>query len=239
MERGLAPSLERAQALILAGRVVVGETRVDKPSEPYAPEAVLRVKGPDHPFVSRGGVKLASALDFFKIAPSGKTCLDVGASTGGFTDCLLQRGAGKVFTLDAGTNQLDFKLRTDPRVVARENFNVRYLKAGDIPEKIDLIVLDVSFISLKFLVSPILENLPGPWDILMLIKPQFEASKGLVGRGGVVRDLELIEKIVTDLTQWVQEKGLQIRGTLPSPLKGEKGNQEHFLAAHWNGVQEP
>lgn len=229
VERGLAFSRERAQALILAGLVVAGERRVEKASQSYPPDIAIRVKGQDHPYVGRGGVKLAGALDFFGVDPTHKTCLDLGASTGGFTDCLLQRGARRVYAFDAGTQQLDFKLRSDPRVVSREGYNARFLKPEDIPEKIDLIVVDVSFISLKLLFSPIITAVPGPWEALILVKPQFEAGKGQVGRGGVIRDEALVEKIVKDLSQAAQASGLKVLASTPSALKGEKGNQEYFL----------
>src|SRR5262249_30154606 len=172
--------------------------------------------------------KLAYALDHFGTDPVDKTCLDIGAPTGGFTDCLLQRGARRVYALDSGTHQLHERLRQDPRVIARENFNARYLKGTDIPEKIDLVVMDVSFISLKLLIPPLLEAIPGPWDVLMLVKPQFEAGKGQVGRGGVVREEGQQRRIVQDLTRFAEGCGLRILGSIPAALKGEKGNQEYF-----------
>ena len=228
--RGLAPSRERAQAMILAGKVLVREQRVEKPSEIFDPETTeLRIKGPDHPYVGRGGVKLAGALDHFRIDPKGKTCLDVGASTGGFTDCLLQRGAKKVFTLDAGSNQLDYKIRQDPRVVWRENFNARYLASGDLPEAIDLVVVDVSFISVKLILSPLVAALPRPWSGLILLKPQFEVGVDQVEKGGLVRDAKLREKTVQEVGDFGQGLGLALQGWAPAVIKGEKGNQEYFL----------
>lgn len=230
VDRGLAPSRQRAQALVMAGLVLVGEERVEKASQRFDPQQPgLRVKGSDHPYVSRGGVKLQGALEDFAIDPTDKVCLDVGASTGGFTDCLLQKGARRVYTLDTGTNQLDYKIRRDPRVVARENFNVRYLKAGDIPEPVDLVVLDVSFISVKLLVPALLLALSPGWTGLFLIKPQFEAGRDKVERGGVVTSPEVLEEVLSDIQGFFRAAGLQILGLKPAVLKGESGNQEFFI----------
>lgn len=230
VEKGLAPSRERAQAMILAGNVLVKEQRVDKPSQSFDPQELeLRIKGADHPYVGRGGVKLAGALDHFGVDPTGKTCLDVGASTGGFTDCLLQRGARKVYTLDSGSHQLDYRLTQDPRVIWRENFNARYLKPEDLPEPIDLVVVDVSFISLKLILGPLVAALPRPWQALTLVKPQFEAGVGQVEKGGLIRDKGLQEKIIQEIGRFGQDLGLNLQGRVPSVLKGEKGNQEYFL----------
>lgn len=231
VQLGLAPTRERAQALVLAGKVYVGERRVDKASQSFPNDAPVRVKGPDHPYVGRGGVKLEKALEHFGIDPRGKVCLDVGASTGGFTDCLLQRGAVRVYTLDSGSHQLHERLRADPRVIVRENFNARFLKASDLPEAIQLVVADVSFISLKLLIPPLIEALPGPWDVLLLVKPQFEAGKGQVGKGGIVRDEALRLRIVQDLAGFAEGAGLELVGTVPAAIPGDKGNQEYFLAA--------
>lgn len=230
VQLGLAPTRERAQALVLAGLVVVGDERVDKSSQKFPEGAAVRVKGPDHPYVGRGGVKLEKALEDFGVDPKGKVCLDIGASTGGFTDCLLQRGAQKVYAFDSGTNQLHYRLRQDARVIAKENFNARFLKASDLPEKIALIVMDVSFISLKLLIPPILEAVLGPWDALMLVKPQFEAGKGQVGKGGIIREESQRLAILEDLTQFAREAGLSILGSAPAAISGDKGNQEYFLA---------
>jgi len=229
--RGLAPSRERAQSLILAGQVLVEEQRVEKSSQTFPAEANIRVKGPDHPYVGRGGVKLEGALKDFQIQPAGKTCLDIGASTGGFTDCLLQNDAQRVYTLDVGTNQLDYRLRQNPKVIARENFNVRYLQASDLPEAIDLIVVDVSFISLKTLLPPIIAALPGPWDLLMLVKPQFEAGPERLARGGVLKDEAEQRKIVQEIAEFALALSLRILDSRPSVLKGEGGNQEYFVWA--------
>lgn len=215
----------------MAGKVYVGERRIDKASQCFPSDAPLRVKGADHPYVGRGGVKLEKALEHFGIEPKDKICLDVGASTGGFTDCLLQRGALRVYTLDSGSHQLHERLRADPRVIARENFNARFLKASDLPEPVQLVVADVSFISLKLLIPPLLEALPPPWDVLLLVKPQFEAGKGQVGKGGIVRDEALRLQIVQDLAGFAERAGLKLIGTAAAAIAGDKGNQEYFLAA--------
>lgn len=226
---GLAPSRHRAQAMVLAGQVLVNEQRVEKSSQSFPLEAVVRVKGPDHPFVSRGGVKLADAMERFAVDPGGKVCLDIGASTGGFTDCLLQWGAKRVYAFDTGTHQLHERLRVDPRVVFREKFNARYLKPEDIPEPVRLAVVDVSFISLKLILPPLAASLSGPWEGLILIKPQFEATPALVGKGGVIRDPALREKIVGDLTAFAEGLGLMTQRAIPAAIPGESGNQEYFL----------
>ncbi len=231
VSQNLAPSRERGQAFIMAGQVFVGDHKVLKASETFPAETIITLKGADHPYVSRGGVKLGGALDHFQINPKDKICLDIGASTGGFTDCLLQRGGRKVYTLDVGTNQLDFRLRQDPRVISRENFNVRHLKKGDIPEFIDLIVADVSFISLKKIIPPLVDVILGNWEILLLIKPQFEAGKAEVGKGGIVKDEQLHRKIIEDLTRFTEDYDLAVQGVAPSVIKGNQGNQEYFLWA--------
>jgi len=232
--QGYAPSRERAQSLVMAGQVVVNDQRVDKASQRFSPgDITIRIKGKDHPFVGRGGLKLAGALDHFHISPQGWVCLDVGASTGGFTDCLLQRGAHRVYTLDSGTNQLDYSLRRDPRVIWKENFNARELQAGDIPEPVRLVTLDVSFISVTLLIPALLQALRRPWEGLFLIKPQFEAGKEAVERGGIVRDERVRKKVLEDTAAFCEKKGLVLKGQMPAVLKGEKGNQEYFF---WLGV---
>jgi len=231
VQLGLAPTRERAQALIMAGLVYRGEQRIDKASQRFLETDPIRVKGPDHPYVGRGGVKLEKALEEFRIDPKGRICLDIGASTGGFTDCLLQRGAERVYAFDSGTHQLHEKLRADPRVIAKENFNARFLKPSDLPEAVSLVVIDVSFISLKILIPPLLEAVPGPWDVLMLVKPQFEAGKGQVGKGGIVREEAQRLAIVRDLAGFAERAGLDLLGTAPAAIAGDKGNQEYFLAA--------
>lgn len=238
VDRGLAPSRTRAQALIMAGVVLVGEQRVEKPSERFDPSrASVRVKGQDHPYVGRGGLKLAGALDHFKIDPKGKICLDVGASTGGFTDCLLQRGAKKVYAFDSGTNQLDYRLRQNPQVIAQENFNVRHIKSENLPEKIDFIVLDVSFISVTKLIPALLEACPGPWQGLFLIKPQFEAGPEYVERGGLVSDLEVHQQILAKMEEFFESLGLEDHGTQPACITGAQGNQEYFKHVSRKGLK--
>lgn len=228
--QGLAPSRTRAQALVMAGVVLVNEQRVDKASECFDPQQVnLRLKGEDHPYVGRGGVKLAGALDHFKINPQEKVCLDVGASTGGFTDCLLQRGAKKIYTLDSGTNQLDYRLRQDPRVVTRENFNARHLKAEDLPEAVEIIVMDVSFISVTKIIPALIAACPAPWQGLFLIKPQFESEAKQIEKGGVVRDTAVHQEVLQKVTQFCERQNLEVLGKVPAVIQGEKGNQEYFI----------
>jgi len=228
-DRGLAPSRERAQALIMSGCVYVGSERVAKASSTYPADAPIEIKGEDHPYVSRGGVKLAGALDQFQVPVTGKVCLDVGASTGGFTDCLLQRGASKVYAMDVGYGQLAWKIRQDPRVVVMERKNVRGLQAEDIPEPVGIIVVDVSFISLEKVLPPLIQTFSNPLAILALIKPQFEAGRGKVPKGGVIRDDLLRQSIVQRVWEKAQEWGAERIGMAPSVLKGADGNQEYFL----------
>jgi len=229
VDRGLAPSRERARALILAGKVLVGGQVVSKAGTAVSPDAVLALKTPDIPFVSRGGVKLAAALEHFHLDVTGKVALDVGASTGGFTDCLLQSGAARVYALDVGYGQLDWRLRQDPRVISLERLNVRYLPPDALPEPVDLAVIDVSFISLKLALPPVLPLLKPGGDLIVLVKPQFEVGKGLVGKGGVVRDPALRLQAVAEITALAQSLGLVASPPLPSPILGPKGNQEYLL----------
>lgn len=230
VDQKLAPSREKAQALVLAGQVLVNDQRVDKSSQRFDPEtAQIRVKGTDHPYVSRGGVKLAGALKEFRIDPRDKVCLDIGASTGGFSDCLLQHGARKIFTFDTGTNQLAYSLRQDPRIHCRENFNARYLQREDLPERVDLVVMDLSFISLKLVIPPLLQAVPGPWEGLFLVKPQFEAGREHIEKGGIVRKDAVRQKVLHELMDFCKDAGLNVHGSMPSPLLGEKGNQEFFI----------
>jgi 23S rRNA (cytidine1920-2'-O)/16S rRNA (cytidine1409-2'-O)-methyltransferase len=226
VERGLCDSRETARRVILAGEVRVGGHRVDKPAARVLPGAAIEVAARP-PFVSRGGLKLAGALDAFGVDPSGRVCLDIGASTGGFTDCLLQRGARKVLAFDVGTNQLAWKLREDPRVVARERFNARHLTAADVPEPVDLLVADVSFISLALVLAPAFAVLAPGGDAVVLIKPQFELGRGQVGRGGLVRDPALHAQAVEKIRRFVvDELGGEWRGCIPSAITGSDGNQE-------------
>ncbi|MDD4934042.1 MAG: TlyA family RNA methyltransferase [Methylacidiphilaceae bacterium] len=224
--RGFCESRDAAQRAIMAGRVRIGEILADKPSRMVDAAAPLSLEKPD-PYVSRGGHKLEAALSHFSLDPAGWTCLDVGASTGGFTDCLLQRGARQVIALDVGRGQLHWKLRQDPRVLVREGFNARRLRSEDLGDPVDLATVDVAFISLR-LILPALFPLVRPegW-IIALIKPQFEAGRAEVGKGGIVRDPEVRQRVVADLRDWVRAwPGMEDRGVLPSPILGASGNQE-------------
>lgn len=227
VERGLAPSRERARALILAGKVEVDGRRVDKAGAAVGADAVIAVAGEDHPYVSRGGVKLAGALDGLGIDPRGLVCLDVGASTGGFTDCLLRRGASRVFAVDVGYGQLAWSLRQDPRVVVMERTNARYLR--ELPQPIELCVIDASFISLRLLLEPVKGLLAPGGRILALVKPQFEVGRGKVGKGGVVRDEALRRSSADEVARAAAELGLAELGRIDSPLPGPQGNREIFL----------
>jgi 23S rRNA (cytidine1920-2'-O)/16S rRNA (cytidine1409-2'-O)-methyltransferase len=226
--RGLAKSRAQAQALILAGRVQV-EGAIAAKAGTLVPEAIQVTLKESPPFVSRGGEKLAGALDHFKISPAGKTALDTGASTGGFTHCLLTRGARKVYAVDVGYGQLDAALRQDPRVVVLERVNIRHLPPEAIPEPIDLATLDLSFISLTLVLPKILQWLRLGGEIVALVKPQFEVGKGQVGKGGVVRDPEMQRVAVQKVAAAASHLGFQVSPAFPSPLKGPKGNQEYFL----------
>jgi 23S rRNA (cytidine1920-2'-O)/16S rRNA (cytidine1409-2'-O)-methyltransferase len=229
--RGLAESRTRAQALILAGLVYNGDRRVDKAGQVLPDDAELIVKGRDHPWVSRGGVKLAHGLDHFGWDVAGVTAIDVGSSTGGFTDVLLTRGAAHVFAVDSGTNQLAWKLREDPRVTVLEQTNARHLTAAQIPVGIDLIVCDASFIGLaKVLATPMTFAAPAA-RLLALIKPQFEAGQGEVGKGGVVRDPEIHARVCTEVHDWVTAQGWIVAGIERSPITGPEGNVEFLIAA--------
>ena len=234
VERGLAPSRTRAQALIMAGLVLVGEQRVEKPSETFAPDAPLRVRGANDPasrYVGRGGLKLEKALREFGLDVSGYTCLDVGASTGGFTDCLLQHGARRVVALDVGHNQIDWRLRTDTRVEVREGVNARHLRPEDFEEKFDLITMDVSFISATKVLPALKDLLKEGGRVVVLIKPQFEVGRGEVGKGGVVTDTQKHARVVEKVNASAVELGFKVRGTVESPIQGADGNVE-FLAVY-------
>lgn len=232
VERGLVESRTRAQALILAGVVFSGERRVAKPGDLLAADAYLTVRGRDHPWVSRGGLKLVRALDHFAIDPASGVCLDVGASTGGFTDVLLSRGAARVYAVDVGNNQLAWKLRQDPRVVVLERTNARTLNREQIPEPIDLVVADVSFISLT-LVLPAALALTAPGARLVaLIKPQFEAGRGEVGKGGIVRDAAVRQQVCERIVAWLAaQPEWETAGVIESPITGADGNIEFLIAA--------
>lgn len=227
--RGLFESREKAQRAIMAGEVSVGEQVIDKAGTKVAADAVLNVRTAER-FVGRGGLKLEGALQAFGVDPTGMVCLDIGASTGGFTDCLLQHGAEKVYAIDVGHSQLAWKIRSDHRVVVREHLNARHLTAEDIPEPIDLCVIDVSFISLTLILPPAMQLLRPEGVLIPLIKPQFELRREDVGKGGVVRDAELHQRAVLKIETFVrQELGRKWEGCIPSPIRGGEGNQE-FLA---------
>ncbi len=228
VERGLAPSRQRAQALVMAGLVTVDGRPADKPGRAVAAGAEVAVAGKDHPWASRGGLKLAAALDVFSVDPAGKRCLDVGASTGGFTDVLLQRGAAQVVALDVGRGQLDWRLRQDPRVEVVEGVNARYLAPGDLPGPFAVITIDVSFISLKLVLPAVIPFLAGGGDIVALIKPQFEVGKGKVGKGGVVRDAAMREDAIRDVIAAAGELGLACLARVQSPIPGPAGNVEEL-----------
>ena len=230
VERGLADTRERAQRLVMAGLVFSGDVVVDKPGTRLAIDTPLDVRGEPHPFVSRGGAKLDATLAALAFDVRDLVAIDVGASTGGFTDCLLQRGARRVYAVDVGYGQLAWKLRNDPRVVSRERTNVRLLGRAAFPEPIDLVTIDASFISLR-LILPVVTSLLDPGGrIVALVKPQFEVGKGRVGKGGVVREAALHAEVLTELQRGVVELGLVIDGVLTSPLLGPAGNREFFLA---------
>ncbi|MBP7341882.1 MAG: TlyA family RNA methyltransferase [Smithellaceae bacterium] len=231
MERGLAPSPEKARALILSGVVLLDSTRVDKAGALVAADAAVTVKGEVSPFVSRGGLKLQGALDFFALEVAGLVVLDVGASTGGFTDCLLQAGAKKVYAVDVGYGQLAWKLREDPRVVVLERTNIRHYDGADLAEKPDLAVIDVSFISLKTVVPAVLPLLAENGRILALIKPQFEAAREEVGKNGVVDDGSVHERVIQEIRRFFEAASLTVAGTCASPLLGPAGNREFFILA--------
>ena len=225
VRRGLCPSREKAQRLIMAGEVFSGGTRLVKASQTLPEETPIEVREPDK-FVGRGGLKLEAALTQFGIDPSGWTCLDVGASTGGFTDCLLQRGAAKVYALDVGHGQLAWSIRSDPRVVVMEHCNARHLQPGDLPEKVRLAVADVSFISLTLVLPPVAGLLTDGGMMVALIKPQFELSRAEVGRGGVVRDGAAQLRAVDRIRDFAAARGWTWAGVVESPITGADGNRE-------------
>lgn len=232
VERGLAESRARAQALIMAGQVYSGTRRIDKAGQTLPSDAPLAVKGQDHPWVSRGGIKLVHGLDHFAIDPAGLVCLDLGASTGGFTDVLLARGAARVYAVDVGQGQLAWKLRGDPRVVVLEKTNARYLTSDQVPEPVGLITCDASFIGLRTLLpAPLALAAPGA-RLVALIKPQFEVGKERVGKGGVVRDPALHREVCEEIRAWLSAlPGWRVLGLTESPITGPEGNREFLIAA--------
>jgi 23S rRNA (cytidine1920-2'-O)/16S rRNA (cytidine1409-2'-O)-methyltransferase len=232
VQRGLAPSRARAQAVILAGLVFSGDRRIDKAGEALADDAAIEVRGRDHPWVSRGGVKLAHALEYFAIDPSGSIALDVGASTGGFTDVLLSRGARRVYAVDVGHGQLAWKLRQDPRVVVHERVNARALNSEHVPEPVDLVVCDASFIGLATVLPAPLALAGERAALVALVKPQFEAGREHVGKGGVVRDLAVHRDVCDRAAAWVGAlAGWTVTGVIESPILGPEGNREFLLYA--------
>lgn len=229
--RGLADSRSRAQALVMAGTVFSGERKMAKAGDLLAQDAPLDVRGKDHPWVSRGGIKLDHGLSHFRFDVTGAVALDIGSSTGGFTDVLLTRGAAKIYAIDVGTNQLAWKLRQDPRVIVHEQTNARNLDTAIVPEPVDIVVCDASFISLaKVLQAPLALARPGA-NLIALIKPQFEAGRAEVGKGGVVRDPEVHARVCADAVSWVTSQGWKAFGVTESPITGPEGNVEFLLGA--------
>ena len=223
------PSRARAQAEIMSGHVLVDGRKIVKPGHPVRQESIITTTAPAMPYAGRGGLKLEKALDAFKVDPKAKTWIDVGASTGGFTDCLLQKGAAKVYCVDAGYGQLDWKLRNDPRVVVMEKTNARYLEKKMFPEEMDGAVVDVSFISLTKVLGPVSRLIKYGGPIIALVKPQFEAGRGKVGKGGIVRSETVRRETVESVKKFALEIGLAFEGEAESPIKGAKGNVEYLL----------
>ncbi len=233
VDKGLVKSRHRASALIMAGKVLVNGFPVDKPGTLVSSQAEIIVKEDNNPFVSRGGLKLEKALQTIPVSVKGLTCLDIGASTGGFTDCLIQYGALKVYAVDVGYGQFDWTLRQNPRVVVIERTNIRYMPYEMINEKVDLIVADTSFISLKIVIPSAEKFMKEDTLILALIKPQFEAGKENIGKGGVVKDPEIREKVIEDIKSFFVERGYRVNLVVPSPILGPKGNMEYILSLNY------
>jgi len=231
VERGLAESRARAQALVMAGLVFAGETKIDKPGQQVAEDAALDVRGRDHPWVSRGGIKLAHALAHFGLDPAGATAMDIGSSTGGFTDVLLTHGAAHVFAVDSGTNQLAWRLREDPRVTVLEQTSARILTPALIDRPCDWVVCDASLISLLQVIERPLELAATPCRLVALIKPQFEVGREEVGKGGVVRDPALHARVCDEVRGWLEGLGWQVQGIAQSPITGPQGNVEFLISA--------
>ena len=236
VERGLAETRAVAQRLVMAGLVFSGERRLDKPGHGIATDTPVEVRGQPHPYVSRGGLKLERALDHFAIPVAGRIALDVGASTGGFTDCLLQHGAAKVYAIDVGTNQLAWKLRTDARVISMEKTNIRDVTRAEVPEPIDLIVCDASFIGLRTALPAALALASPGAHLVALVKPQFEVGKGRVGKGGIVRDSALHAEVCATISDWLgAQPGWHVLGITDSPIEGAEGNKEFLIAGAFSG----
>ena len=233
VERGLADSREKAQAMILAGQVLAGEQKVEKCGALVAAEASLRILGEAPRYASRGGIKLEGALEHFRVDQEGKICLDIGASTGGFTDCLLQHGAAQVVALDVGTNQLDWKLRRDPRVKVLEKTNARYITPAQVGSPVELVTMDVSFISATKILPAVPPLLAASAEALVLVKPQFEAGRGQVGKGGIVREARLHQEAIAKVSRSLLELGFRHLASAESGLPGARGNREFFLYAIW------
>ena len=231
VERGHAESRTRAQALVLAGIVFSGETKLAKPGQSLPADAPLEVRGRDHPWVSRGGIKLAHALEAFELDPAGVTAMDIGSSTGGFTDVLLSKGAVRVFAVDSGTNQLAWKLRQDPRVTVLEQTSARILTPTQIDAPCSWVVCDASFIALSKVLEVPLKLAATPCQLVALIKPQFEVGRGEVGKGGVVRYPELHARVCGEVRSWLESDGWAVQGIVESPIKGPEGNVEFLIAA--------
>jgi len=235
VDRGLVESRARAQALIMAGLVFAGTRKIDKPGQAVAEDVLLDVRGRDHPWVSRGGIKLAHALEHFALDVTGVVAIDVGSSTGGFTDVLLTNGAARVYAVDSGTNQLAWKLREDERVVVHEKTSARILTPAHIPESVDLIVCDASFIGLAKVLDVPLGFAAAGARLVALIKPQFEAGRGEVGKGGVVRDPAVHARVCAEVSEWLTGKGWQVDGVVESPITGPEGNVEFLISGHLRG----
>jgi 23S rRNA (cytidine1920-2'-O)/16S rRNA (cytidine1409-2'-O)-methyltransferase len=231
VERGLVESRERAQALVIAGQVLVNEQKQNKSGALVPEDAEIRLLGEQLPYVSRGGLKLESALKEFEVSVAGKTALDVGASTGGFTDCLLQHGCEKVYAVDVGYGQMAWKLRQDPRVVVIERTNIRTIEPSLIPGPVDIVVIDASFISLEKVIPSIMQFLGQGSELIALIKPQFEVGKGQVGKGGIVRDETARAAAVAKIVDFIRNTGLDVKGVIPSPIQGQDGNVEFLIHA--------
>jgi len=239
VQRGLVETRARAQARILAGDVLVDDRPITKAGTAVAEDAEIRLRGENLPYVGRGGLKLAGALETFAIDPTGWTCFDAGASTGGFTDCLLQRGAVRVYAVDVGTNQLHWKLRSDPRVLSMEQVNLRNWEPCNIPERCRLLVADLSFISLRLVIPPILPSLTEDAEAVLLVKPQFESSRHEVGSGGIVRDPAVHERVLQDIWAFFAETELRPQAYRESPILGGEGNKESLLHLVRSGERRP